>query len=84
MTTVCSTGLKHRVIIFDFKFHRMLRFGKKMPYKIYILLNIKNLSKYYVGFVFSKPDPRIRILNKWTGSATLLIVPAQDIKTLNE
>ena len=37
----------------------MFRFGKKMPLKIFVLLNIKNISKYKKGFgsVFPKPDP---------------------------
>ena len=43
----------------------MFRFGKKMPLKIFILLNIKNISKYLVGSgsgsVFLKPDQWIRI-----------------------
>ena len=73
--------------IFDFKCHKMFRFGKKMP--LFILLNIKNISKYDPdpdpvgsglfessgsGSVFLKPDPRIRMRKKWTGSATLLFI----------
>ena len=47
-------------LIFDFKCHRMFRFGKKMPKKIFILLNIKNISKYLVGSGSGSATLRLR------------------------
>ena len=54
----------------------MIRFGKKMPYKIFILLNIKNISgSGRIVFFLGHPDPDLEKNGPdpqhWTYNTTL-------------
>ena len=62
-------SLVQRIFIFDFKCHKMIRFGKKMPFKTYLSrIRIRSDPAIFgssgSGSVFKKPDPRIRIRKK--------------------